>query len=330
MKMAANRMLFLLLGFVLLGSINFLQAAEAMKDSDGDGVPDDYDLFPCDPEKAALLYAPSQSGHGMLALEGEWPRAGNLDFNDAVVTYNYVFFLDALNRAVEMRATFNALAMGGEGNFGIALQLPVSEEEIASVTRRIGAGAKEKHYYSPEGLATVMVISENIRELFNFKQGLINAEPEAEIASGAPVELAIKFNPPILLDTGEAPYDLYFFKTENYGHQIHLPKYPGTSDMDISLFKTYDDGSDKNRYFVDSYGVPFVLHIPEIAPWTEEGTPIDRLFPMIIQFALSGGERWKAFYRYPVVKKKAWHSGEFIPEPQFAAPQTMEIDNSCL
>ena len=96
------------------------------------------------------------------------------------------------------------------------------------------------------------------------------------VAPGASTELSqqviveISFASPVTLNLAQEPFDLFFFRTFDRGHQVHRPQYAGTNTMNMSLFNTGVDSSNGARNFVDNYGLPFVIAVPELVFWTDE------------------------------------------------------------
>ncbi len=138
----------------------------AQSDSDGDGVNNSADAYPCDPSVAGVAFVPGEGLHGALHFEDQWPSVGDEDFNDLVLTYNYVVRQDAQGRAVAITATFNPLAVGGVFDNALGLHPPVSANAIATVTRTVGNGSPQT--LSPSTLDTefTVTVSANVREFF--------------------------------------------------------------------------------------------------------------------------------------------------------------------
>ena len=64
-------------------------------DTDGDGVADNNDAFPNDPERAFRRYFPGRNSTVTLAYEDLFPVRGDYDFNDLVLSARFVETLDA-------------------------------------------------------------------------------------------------------------------------------------------------------------------------------------------------------------------------------------------
>ncbi len=92
-------------------------------DSDGDGVNNDEDDYPSDPNRAYNNYFPASS-YGSLAFEDLWPGRGDYDFNDLVVDYQFKTVTNASNFVKEIKAYFVVKAIGASLKNGFGFQFP--------------------------------------------------------------------------------------------------------------------------------------------------------------------------------------------------------------
>ena len=251
----------------------------------------------------AFSYAPAQGGYGLVEFEDLWPVTGDLDFNDENTAYNYVFVYDTDNNLIGMQATFHVVSIGASIRNGLYLQLPLDPSLIASAQISIGnsPGAAVEPVanlpHLPSACAQSLVtypIAADTRSLYAGASGFINTTTNQPILADAAVSLSISFAQPLAtssdqgnayLDIGQVPFDLFLARTTDGSHQIHLPTYDGhNSCADPTLFGTGDDGSNRdltgsggadnrNRYYVDSKGLPFGLNIPQYVDWAIERTP---------------------------------------------------------
>ena len=295
------------------------------QDSDGDGVPDAVDAYPCDPEASAVAFAPARGDHGLLMYEDLWPSRGDLDFNDVVVTYNYIYRMNGAGRVLSLRATYNLRALGGLYTHGLGLRLPVARGAVQSVTRVVGSGSPEVLAPSTGDDDLTVVISHNLRELFGNAAGPINSEPGSAL-EGSVVEVLITFASPVILSSASAPNDVFIFRSATPSHEIHRPEFGGTSAMDMTLFGTADDGSTGARRFVDFAGLPFGLHLPTLALYPREGVSLSTLYPGVVLFAASGGTEAADFYTQNVNTAAAFGGA---PAPRFRSADT-DADRSCV
>jgi LruC domain-containing protein len=302
-----------------------LSSLALAQDSDGDGVVDTADAYPCDPAAAAIAFAPAEGVHGSILTEDHWPLQADLDFNDLALSYNITYRMDAAGRTLNLRAVFNTLAVGGTLHNGLGWHLPVPPSAIASATRTIFGGATTPLVPASGDAEATFVLSEDLRELFGGREGAINAVPGQPVVQGQVMIVDITFATPAQLSAGASPDDLFIFRSSWNGHEIHRPEYVGTSRMDNTLFGTFDDGSGGGRNFVDYQGLPFMLVFPTVVAYPKEFTPISDLYPNILQYAASGGASSQDFYTSQVV---ATHAYTGAPTP--ALPAGPAIDRSCV
>ena len=306
-----------------LVALTLLTAPSFAQDSDGDGAPDAVDVFPCDPNLASVIYAPSQGGWTLLAFEDQWPAWTDLDFNDVVLRTHYRIYQDAQSRVRRIQAFFATDALGGVHSNGLGLQLPVPAAG-ATVRRRLGAGSWEPLSLQGDVQLTA-IVSDNLRELFGGVADQINSLPGAPIIPGELVEVEITFTSPPTIDASQAPFDVFIFRAGDFGHQIHLPAYGGTAAMRSDLFGTESDASAPGRHFIHRNGTPFALNLQGTARYPLEGVRIDQLFPDIVSFASSGGAQSQDFYATNVVIAQG-HAIQTVAPPAEPGP----VDRSCI
>ena len=299
-----------------------LPAVAAAQDSDGDGVSDAADAFPCDHSRAAVSYFPGAATSALLAFEDQWPGSTDLDFNDVVVRAHYRLERNAAGDVVQLHGAFDPVAAGGVLNNGLALQLPASRIG-ATARRRVAGGAWQALAFEADATATV-VLSQNLRELFGNAANQVNSIPGAPRIEGQRIELEITFATPAPMSVAAAPFDVFIFRTGNLGHQVHFPHYPGTAAMNTGLFNTDHDASTPTRRFVHLSGVPAALNLMTTSRYPVEGTAISLLFPDIIGFAMSAGTQNTSFYANNVVALHG-HEVSALAPPVLAPP-----DESCL
>ena len=299
------------------------------QDSDGDGVPDHFDDHPCDPSASGTAYAPAEGTHGAILFEDLWPFQGDLDFNDVVLTYSYLFRTNAAGQVVSLRATFNAIAAGGDYRNGLGWALPIPRSAVSRVTRSIGGGAPVELTPAADPQLT-LTVSPDLRELFDQPTGAINSRPDFPRRDGALLVVDIELTAPVALSAGSAPYDVYIFRTLDPSYEIHLPEYAGTAAMNATLFGTGDDGSSSPRFFVDHRGLPFGLVLPTSDAYPREGAAIEQLFPDILGFAASAGATHRDFYESNVVEAFAYRDSLGQPPLTPVFGPLPAIDTSCL
>ncbi len=273
---------------------------------------------PCDPRAVAQSFAPYQGAHGMVVFEDLWPSNGDLDFNDQVVSYNYVFLLDANNKVVSLQATFNVLAIGGTLRNGLSLQLPVARDAADSIVLTRTGGSATTIAPEPAEPGLVVPLIGDTRLLFPATPDTyVNTSPAFATLRGDALSLVIHFAAPQALNLQSAPFDLFIWQSAHPGHQIHQAQYPGTASMDKSLFATSNDNSPRlgagpGPHFINQQGLPFALQIPEIVLWPKEKIMLSDVYPHVSDYAgWTGAPSANPF--------ADWYSSEVDPRNAFSS-----------
>jgi LruC domain-containing protein len=332
-----TRFLALLLGAAALALAPPARAAGA--DSDGDGVPDELDAFPCDPQATGVTYLPGISTHGLIMAEDQWPVQGDYDYNDAVVSYHYALVQKG-NQVTRLELTYNVLAAGAgrAGGFGLTLPVPVS----SVATMNIDSGGLPVPIANRAGETNIVLTLEN--NLFStftpsapwVSPALVNTKPGTTVLSGKPKRLIITFKTPVTLAVADAPFDLFFFRTTDLSWETHLPEYAGTSLMNKALFKTGFDASTATRHFVGKNGMPYVLDLPASIQWPLEGVLITKGYPNFLVLgpnAVPGSPWWVPAVPQFLFTNTSGAGGTPPPAPKFinnAADCAIAADKSCI
>ena len=280
----------------LAGGLLLATGAAFAQDADGDSVPDEVDVFPCDARASSVQYVPAADELGTLAFEDQWPSWSDLDFNDVVLRYRVEIRRDAAGLATSAHLRVAVAAAGGTYDNGLGWQLPVPRAAVTASRRRVGAGEWEALPLENDASATLRV-SSGLREVFQGALGPVNVGlGELRFPSILEVELQLA---PTTLDAGQAPFDLFIFQRGDFSHQIHLPSYAGTAAMNQALFGTQEDGSTASRRFVDRSGLPYAMNLHASSVYPLEGVPVSAVFPDVLEFAASAGASQRDFYLRP-------------------------------
>lgn len=275
-------------------------------DSDGDGVADNIDLYPSDATKAYNNWYPSQNVWGTLAYEDLWPTKGDFDFNDMVIAYKVNIITNAQNKVVELQPRFYIKAIGATIQSGFGIQFDnLTPSDIASIngcqisggTINIAANGTET------GTSKAVVI------VFDSPEASINrvsSSPFFNTLPGEPkgtsdtVSLLIVFANPLAPATlGQAPYNPFIFRSNERGHEVHLPNYQPTSKVDLSLFNTYQDASNisQGRYYKTINNLPWALNIVDQFDYPAERNDIIKCYFNFDDWAQTDGTNASDWYK---------------------------------
>ncbi|HEY1009512.1 MAG: LruC domain-containing protein [Daejeonella sp.] len=261
-------------------------------DTDGDGVVDPQDEYPADPTKAYNNYYPSSSpaSGATLAFEDQWPKKGDYDMNDLVMSYRYKIVTNALNKVVQVVGDYNLMAIGGNFKNGFGIEFPVSRGSVSGLT----GGTLE----TGQTNAVVVLFNDMHTQLAN-----LNTRPGDPVS--APKSYTVSFdisNGPLLSVFGLGSYNPFIWNSaipNGRGYEIHLPGKTPTSLANTSLFGTSDDSTNPSlsKYYVTSTGLPWAISIP-VKPlkYPVEGAEIGTAYLKFYSWAQSGGTQFVDWY----------------------------------
>ena len=242
-------------------------------DADGDGIADDQDSYPDDPERATRVRYPADGGYYTVAFEDLYPKQGDADFNDYVLTARYEADLNAAGEMVRLRGDYTHQARGAGYRHTLHLTL-------ADV---IGANLNLKRFASDNTIE-----SESNSVIAEFSGVMILPQSDSTIAASntqpgsttlergkrATFEL-IPATAVNLTALGPMPFDL-FLKVINTGREIHFPG-------------RYQNADGSERY-IDGAGFPWALLVPGDWRWPYERQNIHAAYPEFQSWYSSSGQ----------------------------------------
>ncbi len=276
-------------------------------DDDEDGVANEDDDFPDDPERAFINYFPAE-GYGSLAYEDLWPAKGDYDFNDVVVDYRFATVTNADNFVVDITATFVAKASGAGLHNGFGFNLPLADNGLNSDLTVTGSDIQETYItLDGNGLEDgqtypTIIVFDNI----------FNLLPHPQIGLGVNTEEWTPFVPfdtiTLLLTPVQDTYDANDFSliewnpfiivNKNRDVEVHLKDKPPTDLADPGLFGNVDDDSDpgSGRYYVTTNNLPWAIDVPSSFDWPKEKVDISWTYHYFVQWAESLGTTYTDWY----------------------------------
>ncbi len=270
---------------------NFLDNFEIECDFDGDGTPDDIDDAPTDPNISYISAFPT-SGKQIVAFEDLWPSLGDFDFNDLCMSNQAVINKDADFNIVsaDFKVSIDAIGAGIHNGIGMMLYdgngnaLP--DNVIESVTGDVVPDPNNAN-----GLILSEDVYQTIEDFYqNNGHGPTNSTPDT-------IYFGINFNSGVL----DFLPELYLFRTNDASHEVHRSIFPGTSQMNTSLFNTLDD----NGNFQTANGIPWGIEIILDGHYSSprEKVEISEAYPEFLQWAQSGGTENIHWYETPIESK---------------------------
>ena len=268
----------------------FFFKEEMNYDSDGDNVSDDWDDYPCDPNRAFNQYTPAGCQYGTFMWEDLWPCKGDYDFNDLVMDYKIIEVYDANMEIVEVFNNFYLRAAGaGYLSNGFGIKYPDYWEVDGPIEDDLGFA------YTDVDEQTVMFF-DNHRQVFGVTGvDWINTYPPYPFIPTVtwcvkiPMKQTAKSK---VVDPWDmAPFNPFLTQNGVRSHEIHLPDYPCTYEMNIALFNTADDDTNPliGKYFKTSNNLPWALHIIKSWDYPIETKQILWAYLYFPDWAESGG-----------------------------------------
>ncbi len=281
-----------------------IRTIKTTTDSDKDGVDDNSDEYPDDPERAYNRYSPAKDVFGTVAYEDLWPSKGDYDFNDLVVDYNHQLVMNAQNKVVEMKSTFKTRAIGGAYKNGFGFQLNVTPDKIQSVegteltdgyikTNANGTEAGQKK-------AVIMVYDNAFAHMSPVSGYTVNAEKGSRFVEPFVSNITVTFvSPQSESSLGSSPYNPFVMSNKRRGVEIHLPNFEPTDLCDQTLFSTEDDATNHmmEHYFKTKRNHPWAIHLPEKFDYPSEQSDIVNAYYYFEFWAESGGMAYPDWYK---------------------------------
>jgi LruC domain-containing protein len=265
-------------------------------DQDSDGVNDELDDYPQDPDKAFNNYFFTSGSYGTLAFEDMWPGTGDYDFNDLVIDYNFNQITNASNAVVEIYGEFVLKAFGASFHNGFGIDLGINPSLISMVSgyklQESWASVNAKGLENNQTNAVILVFDDTYN-LMERTGGIgVNTSPDQTYVTPDTIKIHIVFNQPVLLSSiGVPPYNPFVIVNQDRGHEIHLPDHAPTKLADMTMFNTRRDDSNPStgRYYKTSNNLPWGIKIIEQFDYPIEKVEIINAHLKFSEWAQSGG-----------------------------------------
>jgi LruC domain-containing protein len=275
-------------------------------DSDGDGVGDSSDAYPQDATRAYNNYFPSSTGYASLAYEDLWPSMGDFDMNDLVVDVRFNRVTNAQNKVVDLINVYHVKAVGGTFHNTFAFQL--DNVNIGSVQSATGSVISAGSFITltPSGLEAgtekpVIVVWDDVEDVINRTGGAyFNTVNGGVTGTSDILTINVHFATPQQASAvGQPPYNHFIIRSEDRGHEIHLPGYIPTSKVDASLFNTGDDDTNpgSGKYYKSNDNLPWGIFVGESFSYPVEKKDISSVHLKFGTWAESNGSQYTDWYQ---------------------------------
>lgn len=286
-----------------------------VKDTDGDGVPDDEDDYPNDPFRAFDNHFPA-NGYGTLLFEDLWPSLGDYDFNDLVVDYRINRVTDAKGEIVEIMTELKTRASGAGYRNGFGIEFTgISPEKVIKVSgTEIKAGSI--HTFRENGLEAGVEYLTYIPfdDVFNVLPHTGQGTTGVNVTPGGPFREVVRQKVMVTLkeegktgpggavtlsEIGAHNFNPFLIANQNREIEVHLPGKQPTALVNKDLFGTLDDSSDLGPSYTykskDSY-LPWALNISTSIPYMVEAEPFTSGFKKFFEWVISNGTAYEDWY----------------------------------
>lgn len=270
-----------------------LEQSVTVADSDNDGVNDPQDDYPNDASKAYKIMYPS-TGYQTFAFEDLWPSTGDYDFNDIVISTKIEYATDAYGSyvsadfEVSLDACGSSHASGLGVNFLDAFQTTMSSDVINQVS---GDAIQD-----PNVTNGIIVYTNHFDEQSTY---YTNTSSD-KVGTPEVFNFSVTFNQSKVIGFSSYYADLYYFRNDDRGHEIHMAGMPPTSAADNTLFGTYDD--DPNKNYKTTNNLPWGIEVitsNKNFKHPKEKIQITNAYGQFGQWANSNGnqnQNWKSNY----------------------------------
>jgi len=280
----------------------------AVIDTDVDGIPDDEDDFPDDPDRAFVNYFPA-AGYNSLAYEDLWPGKGDYDFNDIVVDYRFSTITNADNKVVEIFGSFILKASGAFLRNGFGFNLPDADPNLVNDLNVTGSDLNEG-YISLNGNGTEA--GQSLPTIIVFDDAF-NLLPHPGVGIGVNTENWAPFVPYdtvlITMTPNNLDYVMNDFLLESWnpfiivnherGKEVHLIDHAPTDLANLSYFGTWEDKSNpgEGKWYRTENNLPWAINIADPFEWPREKIEINWAYLHFIEWAESEGVEFDDWYK---------------------------------
>lgn len=246
---------------------------------------------------------PASGQWATLVFEDNWPKLGDYDMNDLVVSYRYSFGKDKAGKVLSLNADLTVVASGASIHNGLGIDLPIDAALVKSVTgQRLNAGYIQLNANGTEAgqKDAVIIPFDNHEDLLHYYDYsyFINVDPAKQRIKGDTVHIEVTFAKPLDKSyISKAPFNPFLISNMRRDHEVHLAGEKPTDKANTALFNTDDDNSKAGTYYLSKDKYPWALNfVTGGFAYPVERAPIQTAYLHYQDWIQWGGKKYADWY----------------------------------
>lgn len=246
-------------------------------------------------------------------FEDGWPLLGDFDMNDVVMDVMPTYMTNTENKVTQLRLNVVLRALGATKRLAVALQLDgILPSNVTNVTRSNMVGVNEtifpvdktKGLENDQTYAVIPIFDIAYAAFGKSSPEITNTIKGGSNSAGAmTIPIVIIFSTP--MEQTALSIDKFNLFIVNGGYrnsrdEIHLPGFQPTDKANTNKFGSADDNSNAGTSYTSKNDLIWALAIPGSSEYTIEWTSINKAFPEMQGWVISGGESNRDWYKHPV------------------------------
>lgn len=250
-------------------------------DADGDGVEDQFDWAPEDPNISQANFIPAFETFNTIGFEDTWPSNGDYDFNDFVVSFNMALLMNEKSElsTIETKFKVKSIGAGYNNDFCYAIETPSKK-----LTIEVNNPDVKYELLEYDEMTEIRFVS--IKNSFGTKGFVNTVEGDPEFDD---LEFTVKvvLDKPKKIKNDKMSYDLFLRIDGEEGREVHMPGKQPSSKANELYFGTLDDDSNKSegKFYLNKKNLPWAILIPDAWEYPLERENILGAYPDFAKYA---------------------------------------------
>jgi len=281
-------------------------------DLDQDGIVDNLDDYPDDPQLSTRVTYPNDQGRAQLSFEDLWPVEGDYDLNDLVLAYTLDEGRNAAGAIGEIEGHFRIKARGSAYAHGFGINFPgLPADALASASVWVDDQPGVPLGSEPGQTSLTLILATDTKQIAGKNAGTrtcytakFNADRNCTEDQGPTIHFKARFTAPVARAAlGSAPYNPFIYIVGDRLRETHLPNHPPTAKNKHWLFGWSNEGSNPaiGRYYkTKDRGLPWAVNLPDEWQQPYEKQQVHTCYPSFVDWVNSGGTQALDWYETPV------------------------------